>query len=261
MNILHTASVDALISRYPCFQGMKDMAIWEYETESLYDYFDGKREDAPKTTKYRWDVPRLPFFNHLSQVSVLPVMFIGKTGYGKSSLINQIIGRDVFKTDDVSACTKEIDAAFFRLGTDPNYYLSLSDLPGIGESKTADQHYLEWYAALLKLSPCVVYVLRADQRDWTLDEQVFNQLFADEDEREKVIIALNFADKIEPISRNGHLSEKQLEAIECKVDLICSFFDVPSYSVIPCCAITGYGVDELLVEVTDNLEQCVFEPT
>lgn len=260
MNLRHTASLDELIQKHPCFQSLEDVAIWEYETDYLCDFLRGKRTDAPKSTKYRCNVPDLEFFDHLPQISILSVMFIGKTGYGKSSLLNQIIGHPVFKTDDIHSCTKEIDSSVFRLGSDPRYYLSLNDLPGIGENKAVDENYMAWYAELLLHSPSVVYVLRADQRDWTLDEQVFKNLFAKENSRDKVIIALNCADKIEPVSRSKYLSEQQLEALEHKVDLISEFFDIPSYRIFPCCALTGYGIEDLLAEVAEDLEQCVFDP-
>ena len=45
----------------------------------------------------------------------LNVIFIGQTGYGKSSLINKLIDRDVFETSDYQSCTKILQSAGFFL--------------------------------------------------------------------------------------------------------------------------------------------------
>lgn len=259
MNLLYKDSIDTLISVRPCFEKLKNMSIWEYDTDGLEDYFDGQREDAPKRRAYRWKVFKEKFFDFREEISILPVMVIGKTGYGKSSLLNCIIGKSIFPTDDVQICTTKIDAAIFRMGADPQSYLALSDLPGIGESAEADREYMDEYAGLLRSAASVIYVVRADQRDFTIDEHAFKELFQRDEDREKVIIALNFADKIEPINRSFRLSEEQLEALEEKIDLVSEMFQVDSYRIFPCCAQTGYGVEALLEEVTDDLENCVFE--
>ena len=259
MNLKFTGQLGELIRRHPCLSALRDKAVWEYETDALRDYFAGGRTADPRSDTYRWNVPDISFFDHQREVSVLPVMFIGKTGYGKSSLLNRIIGTDVFPTDDIRSCTNEIDAAFFRLGRSPLHYLSLSDLPGIGESEQADRRYMEWYTGLLQCSPSVVYVLRADQRDFSTDERAFRTLFRREEELDKIVIALNCADKINPVSRSSTISEAQLEALEKKVELIERQFSIPSYRIIPCCAHTGYGVDGLVSEIAEDLEMCVFD--
>lgn len=259
MNLLYKDSIDTLISVRPCFEKLKNMSIWEYDTDGLEDFFDGQREDAPKRRAYRWKVFKEKFFDFREEISILPVMVIGKTGYGKSSLLNCIIGKSIFPTDDVQICTTKIDAAIFRMGADPQSYLALSDLPGIGESSEADRKYMDEYAGLLRSAASVIYVVRADQRDFTIDEHAFKELFQRDEDREKVIIALNFTDKIEPINRSFRLSEEQLEALEEKIDLVSGMFQVDSYRIFPCCAQTGYGVEALLEEVTDDLENCVFE--
>jgi len=253
MNIKHKAYIDELAKRYPCFSELKNKKIMEIETDTLLDYFNGKRDDAPEGDRYRWIVPCDEFFGRLPEIAVLPIMFIGKTGYGKSSLLNRIIGRTVFPTDDIRSCTQEIDAAFFRLGSDPRYHMALSDFPGVGESEQADRRYMNWYADMVACSPCVVYVLRADQRDFSVDERAFERLFHNDEDLDKVLIALNFADKIEPLSRGNELSEEQLENLEEKVSYISDIFPVNPFQIFPCCAHTGYGIEDLLADAVENL--------
>ncbi len=256
--VKHTDQIDSLIQRFPCISGLKDKEIWEYDLDVVRDYFYGRRKDAPQNMKYRWKVPKQSFFGYQTQICALPVMFIGKTGYGKSSLLNHIIGKSVFLTDDTRPCTQNVESAFFRLGSDPKYYLALFDFPGIGESEQADHKYMTWYADMVKDSPCIVYVLRADQRDYSIDERAFEKLFSEEI-LDNVIIALNCADKIEPVNRKGEITEAQKEALEEKCDSIESILSVPSYRIFPCSAHTGYGMEELVSCIEDQLELCVYD--
>ena len=259
MNLRHTGQLGELIRRYPCFSVLKDKAVWEYEADGLRDYLAGNRTSVPRSDLYRWNVPDTGFFDHRRDVSVLPVMFIGKTGYGKSSLLNRIVGTSVFPTDDVRSCTKEIDSAFFRLGRSPLYYLALSDLPGIGESEQADRRYMEWYAGLLQCSPSVVYVLRADQRDFATDERAFQALFRREEDLDKIVIALNYTDKLKSVGGPSAPSNARTEVLEEKIAQIERQFSIPSYRIFPCCAHTGCGVNDMLNEIVEDLEMCVFD--
>lgn len=260
LNLKHIAPIDELIHLHPNFSELKGKSVWEYDTDTLQDYFSGAWATAPKSDTYRWEVPYTSFFGYQDQAAILPVMFIGKTGYGKSSLLNRIVGADIFPIDDIRPCTKEIDAAVYRLRECPSHFLTLCDLPGVGESERADRQYMEWYSGLLECSPCVVYVLRAGQRDFSVDERVFRTLFRSEETRDKVIIALSHADKIEPVNRRGtEISEAQVEALEKKADTVSESFSVPFYRIFPYCVHTGYGVNDLVNEISDDLEMCVFD--
>lgn len=259
INLKYTAQIDSLIQRFPCFSGLKNKQFWEYDNNALQDFIHGTRPDVPKDMRYRWNVPQMSFFDYQKQISILPAIFIGKTGYGKSSLLNYIIDKPLFPIDDVKPCTQEIDAAIFRLGPNPFYYFALSDLPGVGESEQADKRYMDWYTGMIDCSPSIVYVLRADQRDFSIDERAFEKLFQNEENLDKVIIALNFADKIEPINRGIELSDAQLEALEVKQEKISDIFSIETYRIFPCCAHTGYGVEELVTEMIDDLELCTFD--
>lgn len=255
----YMGQIGELIQRFPCFEGIKDTEIWEYDINVLKDYFSGRRADAPEETKYHWEPPRNSFFDYKKQVSILPVMFVGKTGYGKSSLLNYIIGKHIFATNDIRPCTKQVEAAFFRLGVNIAHYLTLIDFPGVGEGEQADKNYMNWYADMVETAPCIVYVLRADQRDFSLDEKVFGRLFPCEEDLDKVIIALNFADKIEPIQRGYTISEKQKDTLEKKAEQIERIFSIPFYRIFPCCAHTGYGVEDLVMNIEEALEFCTVE--
>lgn len=124
----------------------------------------------------------------------------------------------------------------------------------------ADQQYMEWYSEMVRYSPSVVYVLRADQRDFTVDEKAINQLFPTKDTRDKIVIALNFADKLGSIGDECEILSDQEEALERKIELVSSLFSVETYRIFPCSARSGYGVKDLLEDVIDDLSLCVYNP-
>ena len=64
------------------------------------------------------------------------VLFMGKSGYGKSSTINALIGQNAMITSDVEACTKAAFTVDYALNEQKTQSLSFCDLPGIAESKT-----------------------------------------------------------------------------------------------------------------------------
>lgn len=186
----------------------------------------------------------------------LQVIFIGKTGYGKSSTLNTIIGKDVFRTNDVLSCTKELYSAEYKINDRKPYYFSLCDLPGVGESDEADKQYLQWYRDILIKSNCVVYVLRADQRDFAIDEMIFSELFKNSIEKKKVILALNYADKIEPISRKLIFKPTgiQLENLNKKMNTVSNLFNMPKSNIIYYSAAQKYNVNELVNKISNIIK-------
>ena len=182
--------------------------------------------------------------------SELMVAFFGKTGYGKSSTVNAFFGNTIMETSDVSACTRVCNSLDFELS--PGHYLSLGDFPGIGESEYRDVEYLTMYKNFMEHATAVVYVIRADTRDYSIDEAAYKILFQKTSERKKVILAVNCCDKIEPISRikQKEPTTAQMESIHKKISSINSIFK-PENKVIPYSAATGWNMDKLATEMVD----------
>lgn len=190
--------------------------------------------------------------NGTSHSHDLQVVFLGKSGYGKSSLVNALSGLPAMATSDVEACTRAAQSVEYALR--PGNFLSLADLPGLGESQQRDAEYLALYRQILAKADVVVYTLRADCRDYSIDQQAFAQLFS-AGQQSKIILALNGCDKIEPLQRSGCSSapsHAQLQNITRKIaDLRSIFPGMPR--VVPCSAATGWNLGVLSEQITQLL--------
>lgn len=174
----------------------------------------------------------------------LQAIIIGKTGYGKSTTINSLFGMDIAETSQNSACTRCVQSFEFMIN--PRNYLSIADFPGIGESTVRDVEYFKLYKKIESRSDAIIYLLRADTRDYSADISVVNDLFTERATREKIIFCLNYCDKIEPISRRGFdsPSRQQEENIFRKINEIKNIFN-PRNDVIPYSATCGWNLDLL----------------
>lgn len=212
----------------------------------------------PEIGMNQWTLNHAQWGYSDKRIYELQVMFIGKTGYGKSTTLNRIVGQNAFETSDVSVCTKDLYEAIYRISGYKGTFISLCDLPGIGESNYADDQYYVWYRDMLQKSHCVVYIIRADQRDYALDEILFNQMFQDSKEREKVILALNFADKIEPLNRHSMgLTAEQFSHLEAKVKDVEKIFGLPKERILYYSAGNHYNIDLLMEKIADILKRQV----
>lgn len=180
------------------------------------------------------------------------IAFFGKSGYGKSSTVNSFFGSSILKTSDVEACTRRCESLDFELS--PNCYLSLADFPGIGESEYRDKEYLQMYKNFLSTSTVVVYILRADQRDFAVDASAYKTVFPNCDDKNKIIFALNCCDKIEPISRSQSIepNPEQHRNIDMKVNSIRELFNAAN-PIVPYSAATGWNMSQLASGIVDKI--------
>lgn len=226
----HRGHIDELSRRYRAFSKLKHARI-------------------KKAEHLKWKDTHSNLISHHIQVA-----FFGKTGYGKSTTVNAFFGKSIMKTSPVSACTRECNSLDFELS--PNFFLSLADFPGIGESEYRDKEYLEMYSNFLYLSSTIVYVIRADTRDYSVDISAYRKLFTEHTHKKKVILALNFCDKIEPTIRrySSEPSPEQMININKKVNSVIDVF-CPINKIIPYSAETGWNMNNLaeaIVNITVN---------
>lgn len=164
-----------------------------------------------------------------------PVIGImGKTGAGKSSLCNALFQGEVTPVSDVDACTR--DVLRLRLSSG-EHSLILVDLPGVGESEQRDSEYESLYRRILPELDLILWVIKADDRAFSIDEHFYRRVMTDYQQR--VLFVVNQADKIEPCHEwhvNGNApSPHQLVNIEAKLDSIRQLFS-PYH---PVCAVSA----------------------
>lgn len=159
-----------------------------------------------------------------------PVIGImGKSGAGKSSLCNALFASEVSPVSDVAACTRE--PLRFRLQVG-DCYMTLMDLPGVGESSTRDTEYAALYREQLSRLDLVLWLIKADDRALAVDEHFYHQVIG-EAYRHKVLFVISQSDKAEPTSGGGPLSTAQKQNISRKICLLHELFQ----PVHPVCAV------------------------
>lgn len=176
------------------------------------------------------------------------IAFFGKSGYGKSSTVNSFIGSKIMETSDSDACTRSCNCVDYKISQ--GNYVSIGDFPGIGESEYRDKEYLKMYSDFMDYVGVIVYVMRADARDHSIDEDAYNNIFSTFGNQKKTIIAINQCDKVEPVSRGNFKSPtpEQMVNIKSKIEFLQKKFN-PNNRIIPYSASTGWNMDVLAEEI------------
>lgn len=155
---------------------------------------------------------------------------MGKTGAGKSSLCNALFAGEVSPVSDVAACTRE--PLRFRLQVGERF-MTIVDLPGVGESGVRDTEYTALYREQLPRLDLVMWLIKADDRALAVDEHFYRQVIG-EPYRHKVLFVISQSDKAEPTSGEGLLSTAQKQNISRKICLLHELFQ----PVHPVCAVS-----------------------
>lgn len=160
-----------------------------------------------------------------------PVIGImGKTGAGKSSLCNALFAGEVSPVNDITACTREPLCFRLQLG---KRYMTIVDLPGVGESGVRDSEYATLYREQLPRLDLILWLIKADDRALAVDEYFYRQVIG-EAYRHKMLFVISQADKAEPSSGGDKLSTEQKQNISRKIGLLHELFQ----PVNPVCAVS-----------------------
>lgn len=219
VTIMHQDTCENLVRRFPVFSFLRKSRI-------------------PYAERFLWK-------RQETLTRSVDCIFLGKTGYGKSTALNALIGSSVFETSAISACTREVHCADFSINKKDNTWFSLGDLPGVGENIKKDKKYILWYTAYLEACAAAVYILRADQRDFSVDMDVFENVVRKSGI--PVLIGLNYCDKIEPLNRvlPFEPSEKQKKNLSEKITSVQEIFKMPKQDIIPFSAGAGWNMNAL----------------
>jgi len=182
---------------------------------------------------------------------------MGRTGNGKSSLINALFGTS-FNTDPLVACTKELHSVMLlEPRVEGKDAIMVMDTPGIGEF-SSDDHYMTYYEYAASVADCIVLVLTFDRVD-APSQRLLKQMKALIGDRQvKFVVALNHIDsRVIATDSNYEAWDKEAnrptaaceENIQQRTEIIHQHFDkiIGDFEVIPVCAAKqyNYGIEKL----------------
>lgn len=148
------------------------------------------------------------------------VVFIGKTGCGKSSTINTLCGTDL-PVDGAVACTKfPIVINKEMLYGKRRNRINIIDLPGIAESLEANILYTDYYNMYIKAANAVVCLSQANTRAYKQDEDFYTELIESNiiNSNSRIILGINKIDLI--FKSDEHLAGIDLSSITDDNELI-----------------------------------------
>ncbi|MEL7006292.1 MAG: GTPase [Bacteroidota bacterium] len=191
----------------------------------------------------------------------LNIVIGGKSGSGKSSFVNHLIRKTLFQTDDVQACTRNVQSVFLFQGAllpgqkalsqhDLSGVL-LTDLPGISESVCRQYEYEELHRIWIEDSYRFVYLVKADDRALEIDEKFISSIPTPI--KEKLLIGISQADRIAPYREwktldayRGAPSFEQSKNLQRKIDDIAYRFRLDPYFIQPFSAHGSWQLESLM---------------
>ena len=78
-------------------------------------------------------------------------------------------------------------------------------------------------------------------------------MFPTNEERRKLLIAINYADKIEPVNRKMGFSTEQIKNLNKRVSEVSRIFDITSNDIIYYSAADGINMDLLEKKMAEKL--------
>lgn len=184
------------------------------------------------------------------------VCFLGRTGNGKSSLINRLFGTSL-PTDPLVPCTKVLSTTTVLSNELPRRNaISIFDTPGIGEFSSVVP-YQRYYEYAVSQSHCIVLVTTLDRNDAPAQRLLMQMRdFLDQRKNPRFVIALNHidsrvtvgtADDVVWDDENNLPTELRQNQIAQRITMIQEKFadKFLPFDVVPECAMRNYGIENL----------------
>lgn len=161
------------------------------------------------------------------------VGIMGKSGAGKSSLINGLVGKNVCETGGVGGCTRDKKDIVVNMGSRE---IIFTDFPGVAENSERDKEYSKMYEENLNELDIILWVIKVDDRANSNDE-AFYEWLTQHYKKDQILFVLSQSDKAEPTREFNYTayepSNNQLVKIQQNQMRLSSDFNVPIDSVIP----------------------------
>jgi len=215
-------------------------AVWL--GKAIYDVVTSKEEPHPRSRR-RSARPRV-VFEERGDLDGKKVVVIGRTGSGKSSLINMLHGKPVLAVGPIASTTRWIEGVRVGLG---GREVVLVDTPGYGEVLTAGEYasgLRNWLRKHKSDISLVLLVIQADSKAHAEDKRILAQIVGD-NPLVPVLIVLSQVDKLLPVRadlegrewsprrRSASLKSRHIDE---KVREICEQFEFKEKSVSPASA-------------------------
>ena len=172
------------------------------------------------------------------------VVVIGRTGAGKSSLINMLHGKQVLSVDPVASTTRWIEGVRVKVG---QREAVLVDTPGYGETFTAKQYadgLVKWLASHADEVALVVLVIQSDAKAHAEDKRILGRVVQTNSEI-PVVLVLTQVDKLFPVrepmegtewTRRKRSASRKNKHVAEKIQEICEQFGFDQKDIAPASA-------------------------
>lgn len=198
-----------------------------------------KKRESPHVTIAELDQQIV--FEERGHLEGRKILVVGRTGAGKSSLINMLYGSPVLSVGHIASTTRWVEGVRVELH-DTNAVLV--DTPGYGEVMTSNEYVdglLNWAQKHKGDIVAVMLVVQADSKAHAEDKKILTRLLLEHPSL-PVILVLSQVDKILPVREKlvddewpprDNPDQPKAKHIEAKIREVCRQFGIPPDSIAP----------------------------